>query len=99
MILGAICSLLGLAGVIGIFAGLLPLVLIGALADIVENLVEYLSKRQNNPVTITLAAIAGLAFSVFTKTPIWRGIAYALCWESALMGIFSYGAMFLSMKK
>lgn len=99
MILGTICTILGIGGVIGIFAGILPLVVIGALADIVENLVEFLSGRQNNLVTMVLAAAAGLAFSIFSKTPIWLGIAYGLCWESAVVGVFGFGTMFLSVKK
>lgn len=90
MILGLICTVLGITGVYGFISGGMALVLIGGIAGLVENLVGIMTGEQNNLVTATIGVIAGIIYSSSVRLPFWYGASVGLCFESAIMGIVGF---------
>ena len=99
MLLGIICTILGILGVYGVFSGSLILVLIGGTAGIIENTIGIVSKQQNNLVTAILASVIGMVYAISIGIPFWIGIFIGLCFESALIGIIGFvGLLLVSIK-
>ncbi len=95
MIFSVICTLLGIIGIVGIFTENLALVVLGAAASLTENAVEIFSGKQRNLNTVILAAVCGGIYASFAHIPLWMGIAFGLCVESAIIGLFSWALLLL----
>jgi len=93
MLLGIICTILGVLGVYGTFSGSLILVLIGGTAGIIENIVGVVSKQQNNLITATLASVIGIIYAISSGIPFWIGVFIGMCFESTIMGFIGFSAL------
>ena len=89
MIIGIICTALGLAGVVGIFLDIIWLVVLGGIADILENAIVVISGAQNNLFFIGLAIVIGIVWATSTGHPIWFGVLVGACWESTISAILT----------
>ena len=97
MIIGLICTVLGVAGVVGIFLDIIWLVVLGGIADILENVLGVASGAQNNLTFIGLAVVIGTVWATSTGNPVWFGILAGACWESTISAIVV--AIFLALAK
>jgi|BioPla2DNA2_1021312.scaffolds.fasta_scaffold78753_1 hypothetical protein len=90
MLLGIICTILGVLGVYGFFSANLILVIIGGIASIIENLLGVISGQQKSLMTPILAIIIGAIYASSAGIPVWIGVFIGLCFESAIMGILGF---------
>lgn len=86
MILGAICTILGILGVAGIFLGSPALVITGAISNLVECGVGFFTGQLKSLTSLISAALIGAVYAAFADISTLMGIAYGLCFESAIMG-------------
>lgn len=101
MILSIVSAITSTLGIIGIWQGITYLIIIGAIVDIIENLIGVYSGEQNSLFTMFLAIVIGFIVGS-RKNTIFISICSALCIESFIMFVFSipiYILMFKNIKK
>lgn len=70
MLLGIICTLFGITGIIGAFLGIFSLVIVGAILDLFENFINFITGAQTNILTLIFAVCLGAGYA-FILTPLY----------------------------
>lgn len=83
MLLGIITTILNLIGIYGYFSGHYTLLVIGAIATIVESLIGFFSGAQKGFGLATMIFFSFLCF-IFERTP-FKAITLGLCFDGAIM--------------
>ena len=97
MITSIIFFILELLGIVGIFTGNFTFIVIGAVADIIDNLLGIFLNGQNNIGTMLVALLIGLIVgSNIGDIP--KAMLSALCIEGAIMSLLSIPAGILLLK-
>ena len=99
MITALIATVLGIFGTIGFFAGNESIVIIGAIANIVQTTIGFATGTLHSLITIIIAVLAGLIFAFCAQLPLLFGIAVGLCFEAAIMGVWGFGFLIYSIIK
>jgi len=90
MVLGIICTVLGILGVFGFFSGNLTFIFIGGISGLVENIIGISSGQQKSLMTAIIAVIIGIIYSSSIGLPFWIGVLIGLCFESAIIGVLGW---------
>jgi hypothetical protein len=88
MITNLIAFICGVIGIIGVFTGNFTFIIIGAVADIIDNTLGILFFGQNNLMTMFLALVIGLIVGA-NIGDIPRALLASLCFENVIIGIFT----------
>ncbi|GEM_PF-2039602 len=89
MITGVIATVFGILGIIGLFTGNIAFVFAGGVAELAQTLMGFFINSQRNFITIVIAAVAGAAVAYLIGISILYGVMAGLCFEGAIMGIWS----------
>jgi hypothetical protein len=99
MILNIITTLLGMLGVYGVFTANVPLIFIGGIAGLLENIIGIISRQQNNLMTATVSVIIGVIVALSSGMTFWYGALAGLSFECTIMGVLGWlGVLVVSRK-
>ena len=87
MILSVSCTVLGIIGVIAFFSGNIVLVIVGAVANIIEAIIQRIKGELKSFASCIIFALIGLIIFSLLKMNPFLGIALGLCFESAILGL------------
>lgn len=90
MILGAICTVLGLLGIYGFFSSNIILLVIGAIACVIENIIGVATRQQKDLAVLIAFAVFGGIYAHFAHIPILNGVLLGICFESGILGLFGF---------